>query len=78
MADIRKMYFDLVSDIYPYAECYDESPNGKETESEMLYNLINMRNDFVFPVDDDMKTDFNRINTLIDIFTSLSIKPERN
>ena len=76
MADIRKLYFDLIDDIYPYAECYEDIDRNM-SESEMLYNLccISQLN-FTFPIEDeDVKQDYNRIMTLIDLLTILGFKP---
>lgn len=72
MADIRKLYFDLIDSIYPYAECYEDIDRNM-TESEMLYNLIEMNKDML--KDEDTKEDRNRINTLIEVFQALGIKP---
>mgnify|MGYP003571273082 CR=1 FL=1 len=72
MADIRKLYFDLIDSIYPYAECYEDIDRNM-TESEMLYNLIEMNKDML--KDEDTKEDRNRINTLIELFQALGIKP---
>jgi CRISPR/Cas system CSM-associated protein Csm2 small subunit len=72
MADIRKLYFDLIDSIYPYAECYEDIDRNM-TESEMLYNLIEMNKDML--KDEDTKEDRNKINTLIELFQALGIKP---
>ena len=72
MADIRKLYFDLIDDIYPYAECYEDIDRNM-SESEMLYNLIEMEKDMIN--DSDTIEDRNRINTLIELFRALGIKP---
>ena len=72
MADIRKLYFDLIDSIYPYAECYEDIDRNM-SESEMLYNLIEMKKDMIN--DSDTIEDRNRINTLIELFRALGIKP---
>jgi hypothetical protein len=73
VADIKQLYFELIQDYDPYE---DISEHKKLTVSQMLYNLIEIKkNNFDFIDLETMKI-YNRFTTLIDIFTSLGIKPE--
>lgn len=73
MADIKQLYFELIQDYNPFE---DMNEHKNLNLSEMLYNLIEIKkNNFDFIDLDTMKI-YNRFTTLIDIFTSLGIKPE--
>ncbi len=70
MACIRDLYFDLIAD---YDDYIDLSELKDISNSEMLYNLIEMKKNFNI---DDLKdiellNIFNRINTLIELFQVL-------
>lgn len=72
MADIRKLYKELLTDLYPYTEIDFNIP-----DSGMLYNLIEIKKDIEKSgdmTDNELIKDINRINTLIDIFQVLGIK----
>ena len=76
MADIRAIYNDTLSNMYPY----DFEVNNQITGNNMLYNLccISQLN-FSFPIEDeDIKQDYNKIMTLIDLLTILGYKPVLN
>ncbi len=69
MADIKKLYIDLITDYDPYAdinELLNSSP------SEMLYNMIEIQRNNIESIDD--KAIINRFNTLIELFKALGIK----
>ena len=53
-------------------ECYEDIDRNM-SESEMLYNLIEMEKDML--KDAETIEDRNRINTLIELFQALGIKP---
>lgn len=69
MADIKKLYIDLITDYDPYTdinELLNSSP------SEMLYNMIEIQRNNIESIDD--KSIVNRFNTLIELFKALGIK----
>ena len=69
MADIKKLYIDLITDYDPYTdinELLNSSP------SEMLYNMIEIQRNNIDSIDD--KAIVNRFNTLIELFKALGIK----
>jgi hypothetical protein len=69
MADIKKLYIDLITDYDPYTdinELLNSSP------SEMLYNMIEIQRNNIESIDD--KAIINRFNTLIELFKALGIK----
>lgn len=69
MADIKKLYIDLITDYDPYTdinELLNSSP------SEMLYNMIEIQRNNINSIDD--KAIVNRFNTLIELFKALGIK----
>jgi hypothetical protein len=74
MADIRKLYFDLIKDYDPFE---DISEHENMTESEMLYNLeeIAENNDIdnCDTIEEEMIRD--RFYTLIDLFHALGYHP---
>ena len=70
MVDIRKLYFELIQDFDPYE---DLSKHENYTESEMLYNMIEIRENDLESIDDYILVD--RFNTLIDLFKALGINP---
>lgn len=72
MACIRKLYFDLINDFDPY---YDESEIHNISNSDMLYNLKEMKNNYTIDdlKDNELLSIYNRINTLIDLFQALKI-----
>lgn len=72
MEDIRNIYFDLVKNLYPYIECYEDLDKSISL-NEMLYNLIEISKNNLNPIDD--KEDLNKVLTLIDLFQGLGIKP---
>ena len=77
MADIKKLYIELIQDYDPYT---DINEHVNLTDSGMLYNLLNLQKDFDCLVDfsdfSESAIDLlNRCNTLIDIFQALGIKP---
>ena len=69
MSDIKQLYIELISDFDPYG---DITEHETLTESEMLYNLQEIRNNFTY-IDYD-ETIIKRFNTLIDLFIALGIK----
>lgn len=76
MADIRKLYIDLIQDYDPYTDIHE---HNNLSNSAMLYNLQNLQKDFLCLVDfaDFSKASIdllNRCNTLIDLFEALGIK----
>jgi len=69
MADIKKLYIDLITDYDPYTdinELLNSSP------SEMLYNMTEIQRNNIESIDD--KSIVNRFNTLIELFKALGIK----
>lgn len=69
MADIKKLYIDLITDYDPYTdinELLNSSP------SEMLYNMMEIQRNNIESIDD--KAIVNRFNTLIELFKALGIK----
>jgi hypothetical protein len=69
MADIKKLYIDLITDYDPYTdinELLNSSP------SEMLYNMIEIQRNNIESIDDEAIV--NRFNTLIELFKALGIK----
>ncbi len=69
MADIKKLYIDLITDYDPYTdinELLNSSP------SEMLYNMIEIQRNNIESIDD--KAIINRFYTLIELFKALGIK----
>lgn len=73
MADIKQLYFELIQDYNPFE---DISEHEKLTASQMLYNLIEIKKNNFDYIDLETMKIYNRFTTLIDIFTSLGIKPE--
>lgn len=76
MADIRAIYNDTLSNMYPY----DFEVNNQITGNNMLYNLccISQLN-FSFPIEDeDIQQDYNKIMALIELLTILGYKPTLN
>ena len=76
MADIRAIYNDTLSKMYPY----DFEADNNITGNDMLYNLccISQLN-FSFPIDcEDIQQDYNKIMTLIELLTILGYKPVLN
>ena len=76
MAEIRVIYNDTLSNMYPY----DFEVNNQITGNNMLYNLccISQLN-FSFPIEDeDIQQDYNKIMTLIELLTILGYKPTLN
>ena len=73
MADIRAIYNETLSNMYPYDFEIDLDITG----NDMLYNLICIsQNNFAFPIEDEeTKNDYNRIMSLIELFTILGFKP---
>ena len=69
MADIKKLYIDLITDYDPYTdinELLNSSP------SEMLYNMMEIQRNNIESIDDEAMV--NRFNTLIELFKALGIK----
>ena len=69
MADIKKMYIDLITDYDPYTdinELLNSSP------SEMLYNMMEIQRNNIESINDEAIV--NRFNTLIELFKALGIK----
>lgn len=69
MADIKKLYIDLITDYDPYTdinELLNSSP------SEMLYNMMEIQRNNIESIDDEAIV--NRFNTLIELFKALGIK----
>lgn len=73
MADIRAIYNETLSNMYPYEFEIDLEISG----NDMLYNLICIsQNNFAFPIEDEeTEKDYNRIMSLIELFTILGFKP---
>lgn len=79
MADIRRLYIDVLKDYDPY-EYFEEQ---EQIESDlslniMLYNLICIVTlNFQGCTKEELKQDaiYNRMNTLIDLLTILGGKP---
>lgn len=73
MADIRAIYNETLSNMYPYEFEIDPEISG----NDMLYNLICIsQNNFAFPIDDEeTENDYNRIMSLIELLTILGFKP---
>ena len=69
MADIKKLYIDLITDYDPYIDINELLNNSP---SEMLYNMIEIQRNNIASIDD--KAIVNRFNTLIEIFKALGIK----
>lgn len=69
MADIKKMYIDLITDYDPYTDINDLL---NSSPSEMLYNMIEIQRNNIESIDD--KAIVNRFNTLIELFKALGIK----
>lgn len=65
MADIRKLYIDFISDLDPFT---DITEHENMSIKSMLYNLNEIKKDWNFAPSDPL---YNRINTLIDLFTIL-------
>lgn len=77
MADIKKLYIELIQDYDPYIDIQE---HNNISSSAMLYNLLNLQKDFTCLVDfsDYSKSSIdllNRCNSLINIFQALGIKP---
>jgi len=68
MSELRTLYTELLSDLYPYDE-----PQGNETPREMLYNLVCIAARNFTPLDPADTKFLNRINTLIDLFLIIGI-----
>ena len=75
MAYIAELYNETLSNMYPYDFEIDENITG----NDMLYNLccISQLN-FSFPLMEDVKDDYNKIMTLIELLTILGYKPITN
>lgn len=76
MADIKKLYIELIQDYDPYIDIQE---HVNISSSAMLYNLLNLQKDFKCLVDfsnyEKSSIDLlNRCNSLIDIFQALGIK----
>jgi len=65
MADIRKLYIDFISDLDPFT---DITEHENMSIKSMLYNLNEIKKNWNFEPSDPL---YNRINTLIDLFTIL-------
>ena len=77
MADIRKLYLELIHDYAPYE---DMTEHESMTECEMLYNLIEIRenNDIDIIDNEDDQIIYDRFNTLIDLFKALGYNAYTN
>ena len=73
MIDHRQLYFELIHDYDPYADTSDLDIS----DSEMLYNLIEIRdNNGIENCDnEDEQLIYERFLNLIDLFKSLGINP---
>lgn len=69
MADIKKLYIDLITDYDPYTDINELLNNSP---SEMLYNMMEIQRNNIESIDD--KAIVNRFNTLIELFKALGIK----
>lgn len=72
MADIKKLYIELMQDYDPFD---DIEEHKKYTTSQMLYNLIEIKNNNFDYIDEESFEIYNRFKTLIEIFQSLGVKP---
>lgn len=68
MACIRKLYFDLINDYDAY---YDENELHNMSNSEILYNLKEMKKEF--EQYNSIDEFYNRVCTLIELFQALKI-----
>lgn len=73
MADMRTLYDDLLDDIYPYRETYDEGSTGEETPDEMLYNLVCVTMNNFEPYEAGDEIYLGRLNKLIDTFVKSGV-----
>lgn len=73
--DHRQLYFELLHDYDPYADTSDL--NNDISDSEMLYNLIEIRdNNGIENCDnEEEQLIYERFLTLIDLFKALGINP---
>ena len=74
MIDYRQLYIDLIHDYDPFT---DISEHENLTDSEMLYNLIEIRdnNELDSFIHEEDVYIFNRFNELISLFEQLGISP---
>lgn len=72
MADIKKLYIELIHEYDPFD---DIEEHKKYNTSQMLYNLIEIKNNNFDYIDEESFKIYNRFKTLIDIFQSLGVKP---
>ena len=74
MIDIRKLYIDLIQDYDPYS---DISEHENLTESEMLYNLIQIKeNNGIENIEtEDDQYIYDRFLSLIGLFKAQEITP---
>ena len=74
MIDIRKLYIDLIQDYDPYS---DISEHENLTESEMLYNLIQIKeNNGIENIEsEDDQYIYDRFLSLIGLFKAQEISP---
>lgn len=73
MADLKSLYIDLIGSLYPYEEIPE---TDTLSINEMLYNLIEIsKNNFDLSIEENIK-DFNRVNTLIDVFRCINFWSE--
>lgn len=75
MADIRKLYFDLLNDYDPFHE--NEEVDYNISESQMLYNLLEIKkNNGIENYDNEQeKKIYYRFISLINVMQLLGIKP---
>lgn len=73
MADIKNLYIEFISSLCPFE---DMEEHNNISFSDMLYNLIEIKKDFNY-IDRETMAMYNRLNTLIDIFKSLGVKPSK-
>ena len=74
MIDTRQLYIDLISDYDPFS---DISEHENLSESDMLYNLIEMKENNGL---ENIETEedqyiFDRFNTLIALFKAQGVSP---
>lgn len=74
MIDTRQLYIDLISDYDPYCNI---SEHENLSESEMLYNLIEMKeNNGIENIEsEEDQYIFDRFNTLIALFHAQGVSP---
>lgn len=74
MIDTRKLYIELITDYDPYC---DISEHEKLSDSEMLYNLLEIKeNNGIENIDtEEEQLIYDRFIALIDLFKAQGVNP---